>query len=326
MSESQTLPPGKPRVLSTPEGFVLGGIAACIAVTFSNPAEVAKTRMQLQGELTRGGGTKVYNNVLDCFVKTYRNEGIRGVQRGLPPAYAYQMLLNGSRLGFYEPFRKGLNQLFGIDSHIQNPVTAVIAGAGSGAVGATIGNPLFLIKARMQAYSPALPVGAQHNYKSSLDALRTIYRKEKFRGLIRGVDAAILRTSMGSSVQLPAYNWTKNKLVSRGILPDKSIWTYLASSSVSGLCVLIMMQPADTALTRVYNQPTRVLPNGRIVGTLYRSPIDCLWKTFKTEGPLAWYKGSTAHFLRIAPHTIITLTANDILNNLYKKAKYGPVQ
>ena len=52
----------------------------------------------------------------------------------------------------------------------------------------------------LQAYSPALPVGTQHYYKSSWDALKTIYQQERFRGLVRGVDAAILRTSMGSSV------------------------------------------------------------------------------------------------------------------------------
>lgn len=71
----------------------------------------------------------------------------------------------------------------------------------------------------------------------------------------------------------------------------------------------------------MYNQPTTQLPDGRIVGTLYKNPIDCLWKTFKAEGVSGWYKGkqvwhatshqpyqpfisgSTAHFLRIAPHT-----------------------
>jgi solute carrier family 25 protein 34/35 len=72
----------------------------------------------------------------------------------------------------------------------------------------------------------------------------------------------------------------------------------------------------------MYNQPTMQLPNGTIVGTRYKSPIDCLWKTITTEGFLALYKGndpsqffrlvknqqdliagSTAHFLRIAPHT-----------------------
>lgn len=72
---------------------------------------------------------------------------------------------------------------------------------------------------------------------------------------------------------------------------------------------LAAMQPADTvsyvhpslvsfadpvrqALTRVYNQPTKELPNGKHVGLLYKNPIDCLWKTLQTEGPLGWYKGT----------------------------------
>jgi len=310
---------GTARPLSTAEGFLCGGFAACIAVTFSNPPEVAKTRLQLQGELAKGGGQKVYNNAIDVLAKTWRNEGIRGLQRGLGAAYAYQILLNGSRLGFYEPFRRTINRVIGRPVTDQIPLTSIAAGAASGAVGAAIGNPLFLIKARMQAYSPALPVGAQHHYKNSFHALSTIFRTERFRGLVRGIDAAILRTSMGSSVQLPTYNWAKNQLVTRGVLPANSIWTYLASSSISGVCVCIVMQPADTALTRVYNQPTIRLPNGRLQGTLYKNPIDCLWKTFKAEGVFGWYKGSTAHVLRIAPHTIITLTANDIIISLYKE-------
>lgn len=60
--------------------------------------------------------------------------------------------------------------------------------------------------------------------------------------MVRGVDAAVLRTSMGSSVQLPTYNWTKNQLVSRGILPGDSVWTFLASSSMSGVCVVRLLQ------------------------------------------------------------------------------------
>ncbi|THH29055.1 hypothetical protein EUX98_g5130 [Antrodiella citrinella] len=311
----------RPSTINTAEGFILGGIAACVAVTISNPAEVAKTRLQLQGELAKGGGVKVYNNVFDVFKKTWRNEGIRGIQRGLGPAYSYQILLNGSRLGFYEPFRLSINKAFGFSPTDQLPATSIAAGAASGAVGAVLGNPLFMVKARMQAYSPALPVGAQHNYRSGFDALRSIFVAQGARGLVRGVDAAVLRTSMGSSVQLPTYNWTKNQLISHGISRPDSIWTYLASSSVSGMCVLLMMQPADTTLTRMYNQPTKQLPDGRHVGTLYKGPIDCLWKTAKTEGIMAWYKGSTAHFLRIAPHTIVTLTANDLIINLYKSIR-----
>ncbi|KAK7056660.1 Mitochondrial oxaloacetate carrier protein [Paramarasmius palmivorus] len=95
---SATKPP-----LSTPEAFLLGGIAACGAVTVSNPAEVAKTRLQLQGELAKDGGTRVYRNTFDVLAKTARNEGIGGIQRGLAPA-DLQILVNGARLGLVHLF------------------------------------------------------------------------------------------------------------------------------------------------------------------------------------------------------------------------------
>jgi len=110
----------------------------------------------------------------------------------------------------------------------------------------------------------------------------------------------------------------------------------------------------------MYNQPTTQLPSGRIVGSLYKNPIDCLWKTVKTEGPLALYKGTYpqlrhfhcfykgAFFLQARPPTscelptyvscsfdlltiqylnvcarIITLTANDVIIGLYKRLRRG---
>jgi hypothetical protein len=53
----------------------------------ANIPEVMKTRLQLQGELMKtSDAPKVYANVFDVFKKTWRNEGIRGLQRGLVPA------------------------------------------------------------------------------------------------------------------------------------------------------------------------------------------------------------------------------------------------
>ena len=51
-------------------------MAACL---FTNPFDVAKVRMQLQGELlrARGGGPKVYRNIIDCLRKTVAVEGPR---------------------------------------------------------------------------------------------------------------------------------------------------------------------------------------------------------------------------------------------------------
>lgn len=104
------------------------------------------------------------------------------------------------------------------------------------------------------------------------------------------------------------------------IFDPSSFWMYLTSASVSGVFVCAAMQPADTVLTRMYNQHTITDPvTGKVRGALYTNPFDCLWKTAKAEGIKGWYKGTTAHFLRIAPHTVITLVANELIGKEYKK-------
>ncbi|BEJ11905.1 hypothetical protein CspHIS471_0203650 [Cutaneotrichosporon sp. HIS471] len=310
--------------LSLGESFMVGGAAGCTAVTVTNVAETMKTRLQLQGELVKANANapRVYKNVWDVFQKTWHNEGIRGLQRGLLPAYGYQILLNGCRLGLYEPVRHIVNRAAGYVPDAGVAWTAITAGALTGCMGACLGSPLFLIKARMQAYSPVLPVGAQHYYRNSWDALSTIVRKRGVKGLYQGVSAAVLRTACGSSVQLPSYNYSKYMFKKYGIIKNDGFAMYLAASSVSGVVVCAAMQPADTVLTRMYNQNTITDPvTGKTRGALYSSPIDCLWKTFKTEGVKGWYKGTTAHFLRIAPHTVITLVANEVIGNEYLRLR-----
>lgn len=152
----------------------------------------------------------------------------------------------------------------------------------------------------MQAYSPFNPVGAQHHYTSALNGLVDIVRKEGVKGLARGVDAAMLRTAMGSSVQLPAYNLAKTTLNGWGVGDHAGL--FLLSSIFSGLCVCTVMQPAgasldslcpdrliglppsssvpltfcidgaDTVLTRMYNQsPNSIGPDGKPRGILCQS-------------------------------------------------------
>ncbi len=53
-------------------------------------------------------------------------------------------------------------------------------------------------------------------------------------------------------------------------------------------------------------------------GTLYRSAWHCAAKTVAAEGPQALYKGCTAHFARVGPHTVLTLLLLDRVQRVLK--------
>ncbi|KAH8843414.1 hypothetical protein MCOR07_010386 [Pyricularia oryzae] len=265
--------------------------------------------MQLQGELRdKGHQPHFYRGPFHGVSVIVRNEGLGGIYRGISCAYVYQILLNGCRLGFYEPMRQTLTGLFYNDKNQQNLGINIFCGASSGIIGAAAGSPFFLVKTRLQSYSPFLPVGTQHEYKNALDGMRQIYGAEGAKGMYRGVGAAMIRTGFGSSVQLPTYFFAKRRLV-KHLGMEEGPALHLASSTVSGFVVCCVMHPPDTIMSRMYNQS----------GNLYSGVLDCFAKTVKTEGVFAIYKGFLPHLARILPHTILTLSLAEQTNKLMRR-------
>ncbi|KAF7194446.1 Mitochondrial oxaloacetate transport protein [Pseudocercospora fuligena] len=299
--------------------FIAGGIAACGAVTVTHSFETVKIRLQLQGELqAKRDAPKLYKGVLHGVRVIYSNEALKGLLRGLNCAYIYQMTLNGCRLGFYDPIRTTLNSLVltrspmnATDPQVkamQSVPINIASGASSGILGAFLGSPFFLVKTRLQSFSPFLPVGTQHQYRSAADGLRQIYGAEGIKGLWRGVGPAMVRTGFGSSVQLPTYFLAKRVLQRNFDIKDGTP-LHLMSSTASGFVVCVVMHPPDTVMSRMYNQ----------TGNLYNGAFDCLYNTVKIEGVLAVYKGFFAHLARILPHTILTLTLAEQTNKLMRR-------
>jgi solute carrier family 25 protein 34/35 len=110
----------------------------------------------------------------------------------------------------------------------------------------------------MQSYSKGnVSVGYQHSYveKGTWHSLRTIIGLEGVRGLYRGVDASMLRTGIGSSVQLPSYDIIKAQLLKTGWFDNsvKSGSTYLhfSASAITSFLVCLAMNPFDVSMTRM---------------------------------------------------------------------------
>lgn len=66
-----------------------------------------------------------------------------------------------------------------------------------------------------------------------------------------------------------------------------------------------MVNPIDVVTTRMYNS------------ALYPSLWSCVRATAGTEGLLAFYKGLSALYLRLFPHTILTFVFWEQLKTLY---------
>jgi solute carrier family 25, member 34/35 len=242
--------------MSTTTGaFIAGGLAACGAVTATHPFETVKIRLQLQGELqSKDIAVKKYRGVLHGVSVITKNEGLRGIYRGLGCAYIYQILLNGCRLGFYEPLRASTTKLIFKDPAVQSLGVNIFSGAASGILGAMAGSPFFLIKTRLQSYSPFLPVGTQHKYKNAFDGLRQIYSSEGIRGLYRGMGASMVRTGAGSSVQLPTYFFAKRRLIKHAGMEDGPA-LHLLSSTASGFVVCCFMRKLPSYIPHPQRSP-----------------------------------------------------------------------
>uniref|UniRef100_A0A8C6YH44 Solute carrier family 25 member 34 n=1 Tax=Naja naja TaxID=35670 RepID=A0A8C6YH44_NAJNA len=235
--------------LSPPVDFVLGAAACCMACVFTNPLEVVKTRLQLQGELrARGSYPRHYRGVLQAMVAVRRADGLRGLQKGLAAGLLYQGLMNGVRFGFYSHAEDiGLTQ---------QPGGTLAAGAVAGALGAFVASPAYLVSLLV-----VVGILGRHNHK-----------------------------------------WFK----------EGSWMVALAGGMVSSVAVAVAMTPFDVVSTRLYNQP--VDETG--MGKHYRGFFDCVVRVSGKEGVLALYKGFGPAYLRLGPHTVLSLLFWDELRRI----------
>ncbi|MGH0189325.1 UNVERIFIED_CONTAM: hypothetical protein FKN15_034785 [Acipenser sinensis] len=163
--------------------FVLSGAAACGACLFTNPLEVVKTRMQLQGELKAPGSYQVhYRNVFHAFYTIGKVDGLAGLQKGLVPGLLYQFCMNGVRLGSFAVIESA-GYIHTEDGRVI-PGKSIAAGATAGVIGAVMGSPVYL-------------------------ALLRIQKQHGIVGLWRGSSAAVPRVTVGSASQL--YSFTASK-------------------------------------------------------------------------------------------------------------------
>ncbi|KAK7806307.1 hypothetical protein U0070_027309 [Myodes glareolus] len=302
--------------------LVLGAAACCLACVFTNPLEVVKTRLQLQGELQAPGTyPRPYQGLVSSAAAIARADGLWGLQKGLTAGLLYQGLMNGVRFYCYNLACQA--------GFTQQPGGTVVAGAVAGALGAFVGSPAYLplppsaldsqVKTQLQAQTvAAMAVGHQHQHQSVLGALETIWRQQGLLGLWRGVGGAVPRVTVGSAAQLATFASAKAWVQEQQWFLEDSWLVALAGGVISSVTVAAVMAPFDVVSTRLYNQPVDRAGRGQLYGGL----ADCLVKICQQEGPLALYKGLGLAYLRLGPHTILSMFFWDELRKLATRTQH----
>lgn len=280
------------------ENFIYAATAASTAVVFTNPFDLAKTRLQLQGErISAGVGKRVYSGPVDCIVKTIRVEGLAGAQRGLSTAMTREAVLNFFRVGMFEPVLKMYHPKSkdGVPAPLH---LKIAAGITTGSTAALVSNPLDLMKTRMQAQAsgPNASVGYQHSFSGVAHGFRSLFQNEGVLGLWKGISPSVARLALGSSGQLASYSHIKENALAKGYTDGPLL--HICTSFISVVFGVTAMNPLDVIRTRLYNQPTGA-------DMLYSSGIDAAYKIARYEGVSAFMKGWVAHYMRGAPHVAL---------------------
>ncbi|XP_072181791.1 mitochondrial carnitine/acylcarnitine carrier protein-like [Diadema setosum] len=269
------------------KNFLAGGFGGVCLVAAGHPLDTIKVRLQTQP--TGPGVNPLYKGTFDCAAKIVRNEGFRGLYKGMlapilgvTPMYAVCFL--GYSVGKSLQTPRLPNGEFAPDQ-------LFLAGMLSGVFTTAIMAPGERIKCLLQIQAAS---SAEARYAGPLDCAKQIYRESGlFRGLYKGTMATLLRDVPATGTYFMTYELLKKALTPEGKSPsDLSVLSVLFAGGMAGVFNWSVAIAPDTLKSRLQTAPEGTYPNG------IRSVFAEL---MKKEGPQALFKGLAPVMIRAFP-------------------------
>uniref|UniRef100_A0A8D2IQJ3 Solute carrier family 25 member 33 n=1 Tax=Varanus komodoensis TaxID=61221 RepID=A0A8D2IQJ3_VARKO len=298
--------PPAPGLLHLAGSAQTGAILTC-------PLEVVKTRLQssslalrplclpavqlqgVNGALIRPGLPSVGALELTILEK----EGVRSLFRGLGPNLIGVAPSRAIYFAAYAGAKEKLNMVLVPESKKVHMLSAACA-----ATSATLTNPIWLVKTRMQLEP------------SGLRCAMRIYYTEGLRGFYRGITASYAGISE-TIIHFVIYEALKKRLKEhRQFLPpalpfspnSQDFCGLMAAAAISKMCASCIAYPHEVIRTRLREE-----------GSRYRSFVQTLQLVAREEGPLALYRGLLAHLIRQIPNAAIVMVTYELTIHLATK-------
>eukprot|EP01126_Amoeba_proteus_P037677 TRINITY_DN3899_c0_g1_i1.p1 TRINITY_DN3899_c0_g1~~TRINITY_DN3899_c0_g1_i1.p1 ORF type:complete len:420 (+),score=85.21 TRINITY_DN3899_c0_g1_i1:1134-2393(+) len=187
-----------------PLEVLAGGCAGASQVIFTNPIEIVKIRLQVQGEAIKFGGQP------KSTVTILKELGFFGLYKGASACLLRDVPFSAIYFPAYASLKqKFLSNLPEGSSRIQYNLSLLAAGAVAGIPAASLVTPADVIKTRLQVEARK----GQQTYKSIPDCARKVWTEEGFWAFWKGTGARVFRSSPQFGVTLVSYEILQSVLV-----------------------------------------------------------------------------------------------------------------
>ncbi|XP_071943386.1 mitochondrial glutamate carrier 1-like isoform X2 [Antedon mediterranea] len=295
-----------------------GAVAGIVGVTCIFPIDLVKTR--LQNQQTGCTGTRMYSSLHDCFIKTLRQEGFRGLYKGygvnvtlISPEKAIKLVGN-------DIFRALLSK----NGEKLPMYKQLIAGGGAGLCQVVITTPMEMLKIQLQDAGRSTSLNSLRNMSAqgpsgelssklsplltraysataagsrtptAIEITRELFRAKGILGIYRGLGATLMRDIPFSMIYFPLFAYLNQK----GIPYEGGKATFghsFVSGCLAATCSSISVNPIDVIKTRL-----QLIKQAK-GEQCYTGIVDCAMKIYKNEGLSAFFKGASCRMLVIAP-------------------------
>ena len=189
-----------------------------------------------------------------------------------------------------------------------------LSGMASGSIAVCLGTPFDVALVRMQADSMK-KLNEQRGYKNVFDALIRVTKEEGAGKLYSGLSASVLR-GMSINVGMMACFDQAKEFIGHNFTHDKdpagspSLNTQMGASIIAGFTAAFFSLPFDLLKSRMQDS------------TKGSGVLSIATNVIKKEGPLAFWTGFGAYYMRTAPHAMIILMSTEPITKAYKKLFY----
>ena len=169
-----------------------GGCAGSLSLLFVQSIDYTRTRLAMDAAKNAGKRTRQFNGIIDCYVKTMKADGIRGLYRGFVISCICIFIYRGLYFGLYDSLKPII-----LGNRKDIPwVHTFLLGWGVTIVSGLTAYPIDTVKRRMMMTS-----GEKTKYAGSIDCFRQIIRHEGGpKTLFRGCGVNVVRGVAGAGV------------------------------------------------------------------------------------------------------------------------------